>query len=63
MEATVTEMVITEQVAQQRIRYLLRTADVRPLTGREGRNLDSLIAMFGTTEDYVASTHLKAKSA
>lgn len=63
MEELVTEMVITENVARQRIRYLLRTAAVRPLTGRERRNLDSLVAMFGTTDDYVASTHLKVKSA
>jgi hypothetical protein len=49
-------MVITKQVAQQRIRYLLRTADVRPLTGREQRNLDNLIAMFGIKDSSNAPT-------
>ncbi len=58
----VTEMVITRQVAEQRIRYLLRTADARQLTVRERRNLDSLIAMFGTAGEYAASTFLKADS-
>jgi hypothetical protein len=63
VEAMVSEMVITKQVAQQRIRYLLRTADVRQLTGREWRNLDSLIAMFGTTDEYIASALLKTNLA
>jgi hypothetical protein len=56
-------MVITEQVARQRIRYLLRTADARPLTERERRNLENLTAMFGTSRDFVFLTLLKAQSA
>jgi hypothetical protein len=63
VEALVTEMVITEQVARQRIRYLRRTAEARPLTERERRNLEGLTAMFGTPHDFVSLTLLQAQSA
>lgn len=56
------EMVITERVARQRIRYLRRIVEVRTLTARERRNLDNLTAMFDTNDDVATRTRLKVTS-
>ena len=62
MKVVASEMVITQRVARQRIRYLRRIGRVRPLTACERRNFDNLIAMFGTADDIVALTNVKVES-
>lgn len=62
MEELDTDVVMTERVAQQRIRYLLRVGHVRPLTERERRILDNLVVMFGSSDDNVASALLNVRA-